>query len=223
MKKILLLFSLAFLFSCKKADVPAQDGFTLYFEKPQPIQDSELSKIPNRFRGLYANSDSIFINIKEDVILKESYYKFRFHKTQMDSLKQEFDYANGKYILKINREVFDYKTIGDSIEFSNKDEDTLFAFSNTQKAKRINGQLVLNTKEAVFWKTKIIQLEKHTLKIKEMYSAEDLIRLDSLTKLKSVSIDSSTFILKPSRKEFKSILNLKHFGFELEYNKVGSK
>jgi hypothetical protein len=220
MKISLLLFSLGFLLSCKKADTPALDGFTLYFENPQPTQDSELSKIPNKFRGLYANSDSVFINIKEKVILKESYHKLKLHKTQMDSLKQEFDFANGKYILKINREVFDYKIIGDSIALSNKDEDTLFAFSNTQKAKRINGQLVLNTKEAVFWKTKIIQLDKNILTIKEMYSAEDLTRLDSLTKLKSVSIDSSTFILKPSSKEFKAILNLKHLGFELEYNKV---
>ena len=138
----------------------------------------------------------------------------------MDSLKQEFDFANGKYILKINREVFDYKIIGDSIVLSNKDEDTLFAFSNTQKAKRINGQLVLNTKEAFFWKTKIIQLDKNILTIKEMCSAEDLKKLDSLTKQKSVSIDSTTFIIKPSRKEFKTILKLKQLGFELEYNKV---
>lgn len=220
MKKFLLLCSLGFLFSCKKADTPAFDGFTLYFEKPQPIQDSELSKIPNKFRGLYANSDSVFIRIKENVILRENDYKFRFHKNQMDSLKQAFDLSNGKYILKINQQVFDYKTIGDSIELSNKEVDTLFAFSNTQKAKRINGQLVLNTKEAFFWKTKIIQLDKNILTIKEMCSAEDLKKLDSLTKQKSVSIDSTTFIIKPSRKEFKTILKLKQLGFELEYNKV---
>ncbi len=220
MKKFLLLCSLGFLFSCKKADTLAFDGFTFYFEKPQPIQDSELSKIPNKFRGLYANSDSVFIRIKENVILRENDYKFRFHKNQMDSLKQAFDLSNGKYILKINQQVFDYKTIGDSIELSNKEVDTLFAFSNTQKAKRINGQLVLNTKEAVFWKTKIIQLDKNILTIKEMCAAEDLKRLDSLTKQKSVSIDSTTFIIKPSRKEFKTILKLKQLGFELEYNKV---
>ncbi|KIA86342.1 hypothetical protein [Flavobacterium sp. AED] len=220
MKKYFLVLGLLFVVSCKKADASEVDGLNLYFETPQPINDSELSKIPNKLRGVFMNSDSIFINIKEDVILRESYSKFRFHKKQMDSLKQEFDFSDGKGILKINRQVFDCKKNGDSLELSSKDVDTIFVFSNTQKAKRINGQLVLNTKDSIFWKIKIIQLDKNLLKIKYISSEEDLKRIDSITRVKSKMIDSSSFVLKPSRGEFKKIINLKHLGEGREFKKT---
>ena len=41
-----------------------------------------------------------------------------------------------------------------------------------------------------------------------------------MTKVKSTMIDSSSFIIKPSRNEFKRILNLKKLGGEFEYRKV---
>jgi hypothetical protein len=220
MKKCVFLLCLVSLFSCRKAEAPEPEGLTFYFESPQPINDSELSKIPSKFRGLYRNTDSTFLNIKEDIILKENYFKFRLHKKEMDSLKLAFHFFNGKYISKFDNRVYDYKKIGDSIEFSNKDIDTFFIFSNTQKAKRINGQLVLNTKDSSFWEIKTIRLDNDTLKIKYLYSEEDLKRMDSLTKEKSTMIDSSSFIIKPSRREFKNIFNLKHLGEDREFEKI---
>lgn len=220
MKKYVFLLCLVFLFSCRKANAPAPEGFSFYFKNPQPINDSELSKIPIKFRGSFMNEDSIFLNINEDIIFKENYFKFRFHKTVMDSLKQEFYFFNGKYIAKFNNEVYDYKEIGDSIEFSNKEIDTFFIFSNTQKAKRINGQLVLNTKDSIFWTIRTIRLDHDTLKIKYLYSEKDLKRMDSVTEEKSTMIDSSSFIIQPSRREFKNIFNLKHLGEDQEFKKI---
>lgn len=221
MKKCFLILVLLFIVSCKKADEPAEEvGFAVRFEKPEPINDSELSKIPNKFRGIFMNSDSLYINIKENIIFKESYYKYRFHKKDMDSIKVAFDFVGNQYISKYNKDVFDYRYLGDSIELSSKEIDTFFVFSNTQKAKRIDGQLVLNYKDSIFWKIKAISMEKNMLKIKYIYSEEDLKRMDSLTKIKSTMIDSSLFILKPSRNEFKRIINLKKFGEEQEYRRI---
>jgi hypothetical protein len=215
MKKYFLFLGLLFIVSCKKSDEPAEEvGFAVRFEKPQPINDSELSKIPNKFRGIFINSDSMYINIKENIILKESYYKFRIHKTDLDSLKEFFSYTNGEF--KLGSKIIK----GDSLEIIKKDIDTFFVFSNTQKAKRIDGQLVLNYKDSIFWKIKAISMEKNMLKIKYIYSEEDLKRMDSLTKIKSTMIDSSLFILKPSRNEFKRIINLKKFGVEQEYRRI---
>nr|WP_315251479.1 hypothetical protein [uncultured Flavobacterium sp.] len=213
MKKCFLILVLLFVVSCKKVAAPYA-GFDMCFENPQPINDSELSKIPNKFRGIFMNSDSMYINIKENIILEESYYKFRIHKTDLDSLKEFFSYTNGEFKLcsKIIR--------GDSLEIIKKDIDTFFIFSNTQKAKRIDGQLVLNYKDSIFWKVKVMNIEKNMLKIKYIYSEEDLKRMDSLTKIKSTMIDSSLFILKPSRNEFKRIINLKKFGEEQEYRRI---
>jgi hypothetical protein len=220
MKKYFLFLVVLFVVSCKKADAPAYDGFDMCFEKLQPINDSELSKIPIKFRGIFMNSDSVYVHIKENVILKENYYKFRFHKNELDSIKSGFDLKGNQYISKLNDDVFDYRYLGDSIEFSNKDIDTFFVFSDTQKAKRIDGKLVLNYKDSIFWKIKTISLEKNMLKIKYIYSEEDLKRIDSLTKVKSTMIDSSIYILSPSRNEFKRMLNLKKLGEEQYYNKI---
>nr|WP_315196794.1 hypothetical protein [uncultured Flavobacterium sp.] len=219
MKKYFLFLGLLFIFSCKKEDAPYA-GFAMYFEKPQPIDDSELSKIPSKFRGIFINSDSVYIDIKENVILKESYSKFRFHKSELDSIKAGFDLKGNQYVSKLNNDVFDYRYLGDSIEFSSKQIDTFFVFSDTQKAKRIDGQLVLNYKDSIYWDIKAIRLEKNMLKIKYIYSEEDLKRIDSLTKVKSTMIDSSSSLLRPSRNEFKRILNLKKLGESREYKKV---
>lgn len=217
MKKYILLLGLLAFLSCKKA-VPA--GLDFYFENPQPINDAELSKIPNKFQGLFMSSDSVFLTIKENIILEESFYKFKFPLKDMDSLKNEYIFSNGKCISKDKKEVYDYRQLKDSIEFSNKQIDTFFMFSNTQKAKRFDGQLVLNYKDSIYWKVNPIRLEKNRLKIKYIYSEEDLKRIDSLTNVKSTMLDSSSFIIKPSRNEFKRILNLKHLGSDIEYKKV---
>lgn len=138
----------------------------------------------------------------------------------MDFLKNEFVFSNGKYISKDDNEVFDYRQLKDSIEFSNKRIDTFFIFSERNKAKRFDGKLVLNYKDSIFWTIKSIHLEKNSLKIKFIYTEQDLKRIDSLTKVKSTMLDSSSFIIRPSRNEFKRILNLKKLGGEFEYRKV---
>ena len=219
MKKYILVLGLLAFLSCKKAEED-QSGLSFYFENPQPINDSEVSKIPNKFLGLFMNSDSIFLNIKEDIIVKRYYNKFRFHQKDFDSIKVEFDKIGNTFISKFNKEVYDAKYFKDSIEFSNKRIDTFFIFSDAQKAKRFDGQLVFSFKDSIYWKVKSLRLEKNSLKIKYIYSEEDLKRIDSLTKVKSTMVDSSSFIIRSSRNEFKRILNLKHLGSDLEYRKI---
>jgi hypothetical protein len=219
MKKYFLIVVLLLVFSCKKTDAEPV-GLNFYFDNPQPINNSELSKIPSKFQGLFMNSDSVFLNVKEDIILKESFYKFKFHKKDMDSLKNEFVFSNGKYIATYNNKIFDYRQLKDSIELFKKEIDTFFIFSNSQKAKRINGQLVLNTKDSIFWKIKLLNFEKNTLKINYIYSEDDLKRIDSVTKEKSKMIDSTSFMIKPTRKEFNKIISLKNLGEDVQYIRV---
>jgi hypothetical protein len=219
MKKIVLLFGVILLLvSCKQSECPAGNMF--FFEAPQPINDSELTSIPNKFQGIYRNSDSVYLNIKKNIIYTESEFKFRIHKNQTDSLKQDFYIENGKYISKNKKEVFNSKVIGDSIELAYKDVDTFFSFSDIQKAKRINGRLVLNQKDSIYWKVKLMILNKNILKIKQLYSVNDLKRMDSITKNHSKRIDSTRFIISPSRKEFSKFLELKNFGFDHKYRKI---
>ncbi len=223
MKKLSLLFVLfVLLVSCKDVTnsevIP--DGNNFYFENPQPINDSELSSIPNKFQGTYINSDSLYLNITNNIIFYESETKFRFHKNEVDSLKEYYDVVDGKYISKDKKEIINSKKVGDSIEFASKNIDTIFNFSDLQKAKRINGDLVLSKKDSIYWKIKLMSLNKNTVTIKELYSDDDLKRMDSITKIHSKKIDSLSYIISPSRSEFKRFSKVKNFGFDSKFVKV---
>ncbi|WP_264551529.1 hypothetical protein [Flavobacterium sp. N2038] len=222
MKNTLLIFVLLILISsCKKADMPACEGcLAFYFENPQPDNDSELDRIPNKFRGLYVNNDSSFIRIEEDRILKEQFFKFKVHKLKMDSLKAEYDIVGGKLVTKDTKDKYDINVKGDSIELSQKLIDTLFRFSLNQKAKRIDGQLVLSRKDSIFWTVQFLSIEKNIIKFKTLYENEDLKKLDSVTKVKGKMLDSTSYLIKSARSEFKSILKIKNLGYDQKYQKV---
>lgn len=223
MKKIFVLVVASFmLFSCKDIAAFPPDGYTFYFENLQPINDSELNSIPNKFIGEYVNSDSVVLKIKKNAITSENLFKFKFHKNQIDSLKTEFSFANGKYISKLNNAIFDYKMVGDSVELSSKEIDTVFIFSDSQKAKRINGYLILNEKNEKYWEVRLVNLKKNKLEIKHLYAESDLRRMDSITKIHSKTIDSTTFTINPTRREFSKFLQLKNFGYQQFYTKTSS-
>jgi hypothetical protein len=61
---------------------------------------------------------------------------------------------------------------------------------------------------------------KNNLQLKDIYSLNDLRRIDSISEIKSVKIDSTKNLFQLSKREFKSMLVLKNFGFEKSYRKV---
>jgi len=63
-------------------------------------------------------------------------------------------------------------------------------------------------------------LNKNTLTIKQLYSEDDLKRMDSITKIHSKMLDSLSYIISPSRKEFKSFNEIKDFGYYTKFIKV---
>lgn len=193
------------MFSCKETAIEGND---LYFENPQPINDSYLKEIPNKFLGLYKNADSVFLKIDKTMITKYYFGKFKIHKTELDSMKNDFEIANEKLVEKKTKNIFETKKIGDSIELFSKNTDTIFQISDTQKVKRISGNLVLNSKNVDHWQVNILTLNAKILKFKYL-SVEDLKSLDSIASTKSTMIDSTNYLLKPSQKEFKKISNMK--------------
>jgi len=220
-KIIVILFSIALIISCKKSDAPpCADCVVLYFKNPQPDKCSELDHFPSKFKGLYINDDSTFIRIEEDRILKEYFYKTMIHRGVLDSLKKVSTIVNGKLILKDFKTEYDLKPKGDSILLTQNWIDTLFRFSLNQKAKRIDGQLILSRKDSTFWNVEFLLLEKNSIKFKNIYEKKDLKKLDSVSKIKGMMLDSISYLLKPTRSEFKKILKIKNFGYDQEFRKV---
>jgi hypothetical protein len=214
----MLLATTLLVSSCKERAIPV--GNTYYFLEPQPINDSELNSIPNKFIGLYVNEDSIYLNVSRKLITNESFFKFRIHKNSLDSISDKIVKVNVKYRFKDKTTFLEDKIIGDSIEFSQKEIDTLFVFSNKQKAKRINGKLVLSVKDSIYWQSKLVYLNKNELIIKYLYSDDDLRKMDSITKIKSKQLDSTTYVISPSRSEFNRFFEFKNFGYDQKFKKV---
>ncbi|MFB9079824.1 hypothetical protein ACFFLS_08030 [Flavobacterium procerum] len=222
-KSILVLAIIVMIVSCKKADAVAECVYgclTFYFQNPQPDNDSELDHFPNKFRGLYVNNDSTFIRIEDDRILEEYFHKFKIHKLALDSLKEAYDIVDGKLKVKDTKYSYVMLAKGDSIELIQKRIDTLFRFSLYQKAKRIDGKLILSRKDSIFWKVQFVSIDKDSLKFKNLYDIKDLKKLDSVTQIKGKMLDSTSYLMKPTRRELKKILKIKDLGNDQKYKKV---
>jgi len=220
----IIVVMIMFLVSCKKIRArPCPDCFIFYFENPQPKDDTELDHFPVKFRGLYINKDSSFLTIKEDRMVYKYFGTYKMHKTEFDSIKQDYIIIGNQVTNKISNEKSLMHAKGDSIEFKEIYLDTFFRLSYYNKLKRINGQLVLSRKDSIFWTTEIMSLNNKTLKIKEIYLPQDLKKLDSITAIKGEKLDSMSYLIKPTRTEFKKILRVKKLGTDQEYKKISNK
>jgi len=222
MKKVLLILALIIICtSCKKVrSRPCPDCFLLCFENPQPDNDSELDRFPHRFRGLYKNEDSTFLKIDEDRIIAKYFIKSKIHKNELDSLKSSFYIFDNKIVSKDTKQNIYLHTKGDSLELVESFLDTIFRFSYYQKAKLIDGQLILSSQDSIFWNIQFLSLSTNTIKLKNIYLPADLKKLDSVTAIKAQVIDSISYLIKPTHREFKNILKIKTLGVVQEYKKV---
>ena len=220
MKKLFLaIFLITLVFSCRRTEEQSVDENN-YFIEPQPINNSELSKIPARFQGKFMSNDSIYINIAKNGIIQEYDYKFKISKTALDSLKGEFEITDKKIITKEVGKAYNYRFLKDSVELSEKRIDTIFMFSDHQKAKRIDNKLILNFKDSLFWNIRTISIQNDNLTMSQISDFADLKQLDSITVIKSKMIDSTRILLNPSRREFKKIINIQNAGFKVNYRKL---
>lgn len=217
MKKYLFLVIVAIaIVSCKEE---LNDGMlNFYFDNPQPVNDSELSELPSGFIGTYVAGDKARLIISNLAIYNENDFSETIHKSKVDSIGI---YKNGKVVFDTGQ-VFNAVEKNDSLLLTGVLRDTIFKLSTTQKAKRINGHLVLSTKDSVFWKANIVSLEKDSLKIKHLSTQDDYIAIQSLVENLKASSDTTVVNINPTRAEFRKLLKLKKFGWEKAYKKVRS-
>jgi hypothetical protein len=205
MKTKLLIFTLCiFLFSC--------DENRIFFDKPQPEGIKNLEKLPNSYIGEYMDIDSTILKIDKNLITKTYKYYLLLKKQEIDTNKQ-LKIENNYLINNLTNEKFLFRQVNDTFYIEEIKIDTIFNLSENNIAKKFKGNLVLNYKSDSVWKVEIFSLSKNILKQMELNSKDLFDKLSTISE-NEVIIDSSKtdtlkMILKPTKKEFKEILDLK--------------
>lgn len=218
-KYFLLIIVFVSYISCKQIDA-AYFGIDFLFKEPQPINDIEFKHFPNKLIGSYINQDSTYLIITDKVICNKWIARNNVSLSEFDSVKDSVKIIGNRMYLLDSKKFFDFRKVKDSIEITHTYYDTIFSISNFDKANKIKGAFVLNTKDSIYWKIKVLSLDKKNLKLMTLVSEDDLARIDSLSKIKVQKIDSTRNVIELSKAEFKRMLTLKNLGHIQEYKKL---
>ena len=219
-KYFLLILVFVSFVSCKQAEAVPYFGIDFLFKESQPINHSELKHFPNKFIGSYINQDSTYLIITDKLIYNKWINRNYISLSEFDSVKDSVKIVGNKMYLLDSKKFLDFRKVKDSIEITDTYYDTIFSISDYNKANRIKGAIVINTKDSIYWKIKILSLDRKNLKLMTLVSEDDLERIDSLSKIKVQKIDSTKNVIQLSKTEFKKMLTLKNLGHTQEYKKL---
>lgn len=206
---IIYFIFFATLISCRKSDAPIAG-----FEEPQPIDISNLSKIPNRLFGKYLNiKDSSLLVINENVIKRVNNFSGKIHIKELDSV----NVLSGNAVINLKtKERIQVRRIGDSLLFHQKYTDTIFRLSKMNVLKKYKGYYFLNIFfDEKNWETKKVKLSKGKLTISTINSIEEIHNLEKITASSHDTI-SQVFKFKPTKRQFKKFVKEEGFGEEDE-------
>jgi hypothetical protein len=206
---IIYFIFFATLISCRKSDAPIAG-----FEEPQPIDISNLSKIPNRLFGKYLNiKDSSLLVINENVIKRVNNFSGKIHIKELDSL----NVLSGNAVINLKtKERIQVRRIGDSLLFHQNYTDTIFRLSKMNVLKKYKGYYFLNILfDEKNWETKKVKLSKGKLTISTINSIEEIHNLEKITSSSHDTI-SQVFKFKPTKRQFKKFVKEEGFGEEDE-------
>ncbi|MDN3676953.1 hypothetical protein QWY90_06480 [Flavobacterium paronense] len=213
----LILIILFLLSSCKQADaVITETDFS--FQQSQPISDSKIGSFPRKIIGRYIDTDSTYLIVTDKQLIYKWVRKNNTSFEDFEKIKDSSKIVGNRICFK--SEFYEFRKLKDSIEITSMDYDTIFSISENQIAKKIKGSVILNTKDSIFWKIKMLSLDKRILNLTTLASFKDLDRIDSLSKTKVQKIDSTRNIIQLTRKEFKNMLKLKKFGYSHSFKRT---
>ena len=155
-KYFLLILVFVSFVSCKQAEAVPYFGIDFLFKESQPINDSELKHFPNKFIGSYINQDSTYLIITDKLIYNKWINRNYISLSEFDSVKDSVKIVGNKMYLLDSKKFFDFRKVKDSIEITDTYYDTIFSISDYNKANRIKGAIVINTKDSIYWKIKIL-------------------------------------------------------------------
>jgi len=187
---------------------------TIYFDQPQPEGIKNLEQLPFWYRGQYIDNNSISLIIDKRFIIKNEDFIVPIKKQDIDTDANLILKDNVLFIKSTNEKLLYDKTKNDSMFFKLVKVDTLFDIENKDNiARKFKGNLILSIKYNDSWQVDIYSLKWRTLKHMIIDSKEIFNKLTAITESNvikdSINNDTIKMILKPSKKQFKVIMNYK--------------
>ncbi|WP_297333692.1 hypothetical protein [Flavobacterium sp.] len=215
--RYIVLF-LAFLFiSCKENAAGEYASVDYYFDEPQPVNNRPLKTIPTQFRGSYSHSNDEVLNITDKAVYFDYQQNIALPLSEKDSLFKSPQYKDGKITYYNPYSRFDV-TVKDSVYLSGFTRDSIFNLSDTNIAKLYKGRLILSHRDSIFWKVNILAVSKDSLYWKHL-SLEDYKNISVFIKDFAVNNDTIGVLIKPTKKEFKQLLDM-NMSWQRRYKRV---
>jgi len=169
-------------------------GPVVTFDRPQPEGTDSLTIIPKKLVGKYFSKDgSTCLTIdRKNMILHYDY--------DVKQLKDSIDWEN-----LTAGEKSKYRVEGDSVVEHLTDTDTLFCFSEDNVLKKYKGYYFLSSRQNKnSWYVQKLKLQKGLLTIGTISTKEELT---TLQKINESPIDTTTYQIKFTRKQFHDYLD----------------
>ncbi len=168
-------------------------GPVVTFEQPQPEGIDSLNVIPRKLIGQYISKDGsgkLTIDRKSMIIIYD--YEVKQPKDSVDW--DEMTAEDKKH----------YKVEGNSVIEHIINTDTIFYFSKDYVLKKFKGYYFINSRvDNESWFVQKLKLQKGLLTIGTISGKEEL---ETLEKINESPIDTTTYNIKFTRKQFKSYL-----------------
>lgn len=190
------------------------------FETSQPDGTKESKSFSRKTKGEYiscSNPDDKLI-VSDNLILNSRTFKFKSHRNDLEFdstiiVDRDVDEELSQLFI---REGYDIEIIGDTINASQINIDTVFQISDNQVLKKFKGSYFLNFKEdESFWNVSRLNLTKDTLLIGQISPSDTLLRFDFVDKHEEFNESDSTttteYSINPSKKEFKKLVKPNSF------------
>jgi len=195
----------------------------IYFDKTQPEGVENLTQMPFFYIGEYIDRDSNLLTISKNSIIRKNWSIYVFTQLEIDS-SNYLKIENNFIVNTETNEKLNFKKVKDTFFIENINIDTMFLMSENNVARKYKGNLILNFRYNELWSVEIFSLKKRTLQQMSLNSKELFDKLSVISENEvitdSVSSDTLQMILKPTKKEFKDILEIKDSMVSHIYYKV---
>jgi hypothetical protein len=200
MKNLTILLFALLLISCKEPLVQ--------FSETQPENSRSLKFFPNKLIGNYYDSENeIDLEISNSMIIKKSTLKDTFNVKVLS----EVELLKGDTLVntKTHEKTF-VKKINDSLFTNVLFKDTIFSINKENVLKKMKGYYFLNIKNSENnWIVKKLHFKNRLLNLNDISTKEEIEILEEITETKKDS--SKTFVLKPTKKQFREFVKKNGF------------